>query len=75
MRPRRLCRGERGESRAGGADDLRFNEAPAILPGRADGVLQFTRHPTRSFNEAPAILPGRAAMSVVTSAIFAVRLQ
>ena len=64
MRPRRFCRGELGEAEEGpGGDVARFNEAPAILPGRAGSRSVYSNIRPIGFNEAPAILPGRARKS------------
>ena len=60
MRPRRFCRGKQYRSRPSRITrHVGFNEAPAILPGKAGGHVQARRAPIR-FNEAPAILPGKA---------------
>ena len=61
MRPRRFRRGEgSGSVRWALNTSRRFNEAPAIPPGRGPlPTLRSTPVP-RCFNEAPAIPPGRA---------------
>ena len=60
MRPRRFCRGKPGARRASTPSTRRFNEAPAILPGKASIQSVLSHWPRLSFNEAPAILPGKA---------------
>ena len=59
MRPRHVCRGNREVALLKAKDSLRFNEAPACLPGKClDEILQriLRKH---GFNEAPACLPGK----------------
>ena len=41
--------------------ERRFNEAPAILPGKVDVIWDLMPEACDGFNEAPAILPGKAS--------------
>ena len=59
MRPRRFCRGKAPTDPPPGRPPTRcFNEAPAILPGKAEPPARTAPSRIR-FNEAPAILPGK----------------
>src|SRR5690348_9649380 len=59
MRPRRCHRGKR--SAAGKHDEAvkRFNEAPALSPGKGENAGRYNDSFDR-FNEAPALSPGKA---------------
>ena len=47
-----------------GRGAVSFNEAPAILPGKAASTARSDAPTPERFNEAPAILPGKALMSL-----------
>ena len=61
MRPRRFRRGKPRRSRHEGAGSGRFNEAPAIPPGKTVQYVEVKAPRPPGFNEAPAIPPGKTS--------------
>ncbi len=53
---------------------VRFNEAPALLPGKAS-TARWARSRKPSFNEAPALLPGKAFRHAVAVSQWDEQLQ
>ncbi len=58
MRPRHFYRGIEARLQSGPASSVRFNEAPAFLPGNSLRGSIYLAARAVGFNEAPAFLPG-----------------